>query len=134
MTEVISIKGMTLVEAVNRGQYTQDDMIAARNKLSELIVAGQERAKEEFKVRMFAEARRLGIEVSEINRMLAVTPQKVRTKDVKASKKRENKYRNPRNHAEVWQGRGLMPKWMTREIEAAAEKGITLTKEYFLMK
>ena len=136
MTEVVSIKGMTLVEAVKRGQYTQEDMIAARATLSELIVAGQERAKEEFKARMLAEARKLGIEVSEINRMLAVTPQKVGTKkeSVETRKKPENKYRNPKNHAEVWQGRGLKPKWMTREIEAAAEKGITLTKEYFLMK
>jgi DNA-binding protein H-NS len=68
--------------------------------------------------------------------MLAATPQKVDTKKegVKARKKTENKYRNPKNHAEVWQGRGLKPKWMTREIEAVAENGITLTKEYFLIK
>jgi hypothetical protein len=108
MTEVVSIKGMTLVEAVKRGQYTQEDMIAARDKLSELIVAGRERAKEEFKARMLAEARKLGIEVSEVNRMLAVTPQKAVTKKegVKTRRKPENKYRNPKNHAEVWKNAG----------------------------
>src|SRR5262245_41569042 len=136
MTEVVSIRGMTLVEAVKRGQYTQEDMIAARDKLSELIVAEQQRVREEFKTRMLAEARKLGIEISEINRMLAVAPQKVDTKKkgAKTRRKPENKYRNPKNHAEVWQGRGLKPMWMTREIEAAAENGITLTKEYFLIK
>lgn len=94
-------------------------LIALRAKIEELIVTKQAEEKESLRGKLAEMAQSKGFSLEDIMG-------KARGRGGKGSV--PIKYRDPKNSANTWTGRGRMPRWMT---EATKARG--LRKEYFLI-
>ena len=82
-------------------------------RLDTVIAAKQVSEREAVRAKIAALAEKSGFTLAEI----------VQGKGARslAGRKVPLKYRNPKNTAEVWSGRGRMPRWMTAKVKAGAK-------------
>ena len=82
-------------------------------RIDKVIASKQVSEREAVRARIMALAEKSGFSLGDI----------VRGGGARASKGRKVpiKFRNPNNYAEVWSGRGRMPRWMTAKVKSGAK-------------
>jgi DNA-binding protein H-NS len=83
---------------------------AVQERIDELQAAAKENAKQELQER----AKQLGFDLGDLFPSSPMRARRTPSDGVRASPR--VKYRNPKNHEEVWSGRGRQAKWLTREL------------------
>ena len=91
-----------------------------RQELTEQIAAGRAEALAEIVAQAVSQAAQIGIDVDELAQAFRKGKHQMKGKTVGSRAPAPIKYRNPKNAAEVWSGRGRNPGWITKALAAGA--------------
>jgi len=106
------------------GSKTAKELAALQKKVEAARARVRGKAKTALLKRWRSEAKKAGFSVEEVVGGIAgkAAPRKRARKSAKKGSKVPMKYRNPKNSAEAWSGRGRTPRWMQALIDKGKKK------------
>ena len=110
---MVSKKAIADIEKVIE-EMTLQELVAHKKAVDDWITTKQGEERDKFIAETRQRAEQLGFDLGDLFPSSPMRARRASSDGVRASPR--VKYRNPKNHEEIWSGRGRQAKWLTREI------------------